>query len=126
MQDNMATLAWHRRVIVAFSSEAALSFDIYLPLAEERKKKPDVPCKQRVKQPCAVKSFHSCRGEYDPEYIKYGFIMAAGDAEQRVLCAEPPTPHPPFKFLNKPLQCAQINFCGAHKPEMEIQFFSVL
>lgn len=79
----------------------------------------DVPRKQRVKQPCAVRSFHSCRGEYDPEYIKFGFIMAAGDAEQRVLCVD-------SSFWINPLHCAQINFSSAHKPEMEMQLFSVL
>lgn len=86
----MATFAWQRGVILTVSSEAVLSFDIHLPLAEveKRKTKMDVPRKQRVKQPCAVRSFHSCRGEYDPEYIKFGFIMAAGDAEQRVLCVD--------------------------------------
>lgn len=35
----------------------------------------DVPCKQRVRQPSAGKRLHSCREEYHPEYIRFGFMM---------------------------------------------------
>lgn len=39
MQNDMATFAWQRGVILTVSSEAVLSFDIHLPLAEVEKRK---------------------------------------------------------------------------------------
>lgn len=90
----------------------------------KKEKKMDVPRKQRVKQPCAVRSFHSCRGEYDPEYIKFGFIMAAGDAEQRVLCVDssfwinPSTAH-------KSTLAAHINLRWRHKDALFCSLISI-
>lgn len=84
----------------------------------------DVLRKQRAKQPCAMKCSHSCGEEYNPEYIKFGFIMVGSDAERRALCVKFVFSSP-FTFLNSPSTAHKSALVSCiNKPVMKMEFFN--